>query len=250
MKIRALLLVSMLTFLACRTVPLKAPDLDAAAVLDRHVAATGGPEAYAHNFRISKGTVLYKSLNTLCNLTVHETRSTDRRWFSRSEATGDQEEGSFEEVAWSYALMSGVLLPEGEDLDQALRDAPIDAAVRWREQFESVKLLPDRILDSRAVHAVELTPASGTSEVRFFDVETGLHVRTEGRRIYYGNLLPVVFTYGDYRSVDGVLLSHSIRRAYASIEELIIELHEVDHVENLPPTTFDPPAEVAALLRQ
>ena len=253
-----LLLLAPFVLLACRTSPdvsggagtsvEVAPSDDAAAILDRHIEVSGGHAAYAHPFRVSRGTVAHKSLGILAQLTVHESRSGERRWHSRSEALGDRLHGSSRDAAWSCGLMSGVYLKEGEALAQALRAAPLDAAANWRESFEQVRCLPDRSIEGREVHVVELVPASGSNEIRCFAVETGLHVRTEVMRGYYGNLVPTVITYGDYREVDGALVPFLIHEDFGGIEELTMELEEVQHVEAVPLGVFDPPPSVQAVM--
>ena len=144
--------------------------------------------------------------------------------------------------------MSGVFVKEGEALQEELRAAPLDAPLEWRRHFDHARRLPDRSHEGRAMHVVELVSASGGNETRYYDAETGFHVRTETRREYYGNLVPAVVSYGDYRPVDDAVLPHSIRVDYAGFEEHIMEIQEVVHAESLPRETFEPPAEVRAVM--
>ena len=172
----------------------------------------------------------------------------DWHWRACSEALGTLEEGCTDDLAWTWSLMAGPQVLEGIGLARALREAPIDASVRWRELLGKVEYSGRAKTGGRSCHVVRVTLREGGVETRFYDAETGLHVQTEGVLALYGNPIQSVITYGDYRCVDGILLPHSIRKEYASLEEVVITLESIEHGAALPATLFDPPSAIRALL--
>jgi hypothetical protein len=218
-------------------------------VLDRHVEVTGGAEAYARiDYRVSRGTVQYESLGTLTALTLYETRTTARLMRTRSESLGDQEEGSFGDVAWTWSHMAGPRVLKRGSLRHALRAAPLDAPVRWRELFARAEYVGEEELEGKRIHVVRLVPEKGKSEKRSYDAETGRLVRTEGHAELEGNFMPAVSTYSDYREVDGVLLPHRSGHSIGNLHEVVFRLTTVEHPEELPVSVFEPPPPVQALL--
>jgi len=221
----------------------------AESILDRHVEATGGADAYAkHEYRVSVGTVLHDGVNIISSLSIHESRSTDYRRLFRSESMGDQVDGSTGKVAWIYSDISGNWLMRGPALARALREAPLDSPTIWRKQFERVDYAGPREVDGKTLHAVTLVSRDGVQETRTYDADTGLHIQTECETELEGNSIPTVFTYSDYRTVDGVLLPHTIRQEHTGIPGLVINLDRIVHEQELADSLFEPPAPVRALL--
>jgi hypothetical protein len=221
----------------------------AESVLDRFVDATGGRETYEKlKTRISRGTVLRTSMDDLSLLTVYETASTSRYWLSRSESLGEQEEGSIGECAWSCSLMSGPHLKKGAELADALRTAPIDAPLRWRESFTKVDYAGTKELFGKICHVVKGELHGSGPETQYYEADSGLLVRIELTLHLEGSELPGVITFEEYRDVDGLLLPHTIRRDHASIDEMVIKIEEIDHETPIPSSVFVPPEEILTLI--
>ena len=225
--------------------------ITAESILERFIDATGGREAYEKlKTRVTKGTVLRTSMDDLSLLTVYETVSTSRYWLSRSESVGELEEGSIGECAWSFSLVSGPRLKKRGERSYALRTAPIDAHLRWRESFAKIEYAGARELSGKVCHVIEVEPHGSGTETMFFEADSGLLVRIELTLHLEGSELPGAITYEDYREVDGVLLPHTIRRDHASIDEMVIKIERIDHKTPIPSSLFTPPAEVLKLIEK
>jgi hypothetical protein len=187
-------------------------------------------------------------MDDLSLLTLYETKSTRRLHQTRSETLGVVEEGSAGSTAWTHSLMAGPYIKKGAELAYALRSAPIDAPLRWRDSYAKVEYLGKRERDGKAYHVVKVGPYGSGAETHYYEVTTGLLLRVELVLYIEGNHVPGVILYEDYKEVDGFCLPHTIREKYGTLEEWVATIEEIDHKTPIPPSTFEPPAEVRALL--
>lgn len=223
----------------------------AEATLDRYLEVTGGREAHLRwQTRITRGTQLIKSADTLNLVSIYETNSTRRLWVSRSEVMGEIREGSQKGIAWSDGLIAGPRLKQGGELAYALRSAPIDAAARWREYFEKVSDLGEMDLEGTPCRVVELQPKEGKPERRYYSVESGLLVRAELELSIDGNPVPGSITYDDYRKVDDLLLPHTIIETQGELSHVTLRIEQIDHHTPIDAATLEPPEEIRALLER
>ena len=227
----------------------QAPTVEA--VLEGHVEALGGRAALGKiKTRVSRGTLLVTSMDTLSILTLWESNSQDRLQRTQSELLGNQLEGSIEGLAWTSSLMAGSRILEGVDRLRALREAPLGAAASWRTDFPKAEYLGTQTLEKVDCHVVRLTPKEGEPEKRFYGIASRLHVRTETTLSIEGSRVASVLTYGDYRPLDGVLVPFTSGQAYGDIDEVIVKLESVVQNVELAKDHFTPPAEIRGLQRK
>lgn len=221
---------------------------EAARILDRFVEVTGGREAYeALETRVSRGTQRLEEMGMTGIYSAWETDSALRRTLFESEMLGEMHEGSSEAFAWAMTTAGGPRVKRGDELAQALRQAPIDAPIRWRDDYARAEPAGEGTIDEAVCDLVRLTTPDGRVETRAFERDSGLlrHVDlvvdTEGGPI--GGSLE----FGDYLAVGDVLVPHRIVTAQGKMERITVLLETVSHSEAIDAAVFELPEEIAAI---
>lgn len=234
--------------------PLQAKDeLPAAeAVLDRYVDVTGGRKAYEKLVsRVSIGTMDFVSLRIRGRASFYQSKPDKYYSMIESEAFGNMEEGAAGNVAWANSLMGGPRLKKGPERAYALRQAPLDVAMRWREHYEKVEALAKETIDGVPCFKILLTPDEGRPETRFYREDSGLLVRTELVMDSETGPLPAVILTSDYRDVDGLLIPHTTRHIVAGgFHEACLTLESVEHNRSIADDRFAFPDDVQALVEK
>jgi outer membrane lipoprotein-sorting protein len=129
-------------------------------------------------------------------------------------------------------------------------DGPL---VDWRNKGYQIELVGREDVDGRPAYKLKLTyggASEGGCEYYFLDAESFLPIRVTSMGKGEGGPQPESdTTYGDYRSVDGVMVAHSMRRDSggpgegASVEEYTWE--KVEFNVDLPDERFARPKSVA-----
>jgi hypothetical protein len=222
----------------------------AEAILDTYVDVTGGKAAYARlKSRVSTGTVHFVSINIQGRFTRYQAASGKEYALVESEALGLLEEGTDGKVAWANSLLAGPRIKVGTESAFVLRDAALDAAVRWREFFTKAEYGGQCVLDGKPCFKLLLTTREGNAETQYYEEKTGLLCRIETVLDSEVGPLPVEITIGDYRETDGVLVPYRIYRKLAGgMLEILTELKRVEHNVAVPPERFKLPTDVQAVV--
>jgi len=219
-------------------------DSQAVAVLDGHVTAIGGTEAYAqlHN-RLTRATVEITDQSIEISFLQYRARPNKSYSVFESEELGKIESGTNGGVAWSIDLMKGPQLKTGSERDFELRAAWFDGEVRWRQGFQTVAHAGTVDVEGRRCHRIELGTAVGAPETRYYDVESGLLRRSEVILELPEGTITLETSHSDYRRVDGLLLAHQVRMTVMG-QERVVTFESIEHNIQLPEGIFDVPAEI------
>jgi predicted Zn-dependent peptidase len=96
----------------------------------------------------------------------------------------------------------------GEDRDQQLEEEQFNDIVRYNELGYTTSVTEKKSMDDRVVYVLEVKKHFGTEEL-YVDAKTFLlHGKAETQNTPQGPVTTVT-TYGDYRSVDGMMLPYS-----------------------------------------
>ena len=245
-------LAIMLSLCVNRSLQAKDELPSAESVLDRYVDVTGGREAYDRlASRVSIGTMEFVSHSIRGRASFYHSKPGRFYSLMESEAFGNMEEGTNGNVAWANSLMAGPRLKKGPERAYALRQVPLDAAIRWQEHFENVEFLAKETIDGVPCFKILLTPEEGRPETRFYREDSGLLVRTELLLDTETGPLPTVIVTSDYKKVDGVLIPHKTRQIIAGgFHEVCLTLESIEHNISIPADRFAFPEEVQALVHK
>lgn len=125
------------------------------------------------------------------------------------EGWGTTWQGTDGKVSWTTDPGFGVSIQEGVEQMAVRRVWAIQRSTPWRALYRSAKTIGEAERDGRALLELELTPSEGKNERWFVDPATLELARVA---VVYpnptGGVLPMEWTFDDWRAVDGILYPH------------------------------------------
>ncbi len=233
---------------ACQEPGSKTPSAED--ILDKYIQVTGGKAAYRslHNI-LSRGTFYVTGTTAKGSYAAYEAEPNKTRTIYDFEGGEKDEQGTLGDLAWERSATGGWRILEGEERSITMREATFNSMLNWRSLYRKVENAGTETINDRACYKIVLTPASGKPLTQFFEIESGLLVKSfilvdsPAGEIRSENL------YGDYRkdNVD-VLFAHRLVRRIPT-EEMVITLDSVRSNVDIAWYRFDPPQEIRALMR-
>jgi hypothetical protein len=219
---------------------------DAATILDRYIEVTGGRAAYeTHHTELLTGTIDFPAQGLKGKLTRYLAPSEEYS-LMELDAIGTIESGISDGVAWEKSVLLGPRIKQGDEKQQALREAAFNAPLHWRELYPKAKTTGIVKINGADCYELLLTPATGQPEHQFYAQKTGLLARTTTVAASQMGDVDVQVDVTDYKSFGGVLMpTHSLQRAGS--QELSITVDQVRINETFDEDRFKLPADVAAV---
>jgi hypothetical protein len=220
------------------------------AVLAKYVEATGGVAAYdAITNRVTRARMEIAGAAVVITLTMYAAAPANLYSVAESEATGRIESGVSDGIAWENSAMRGPIVKDGAERDDSLKAANFDRLAHWKNHLKSAECTGTADVNGKAAYRVVATPKSGTPETLFFDVESGLLVRSEMTVATAAGAVPLIADPGDYRRVDGIMMAFASRMKVMG-QERVVTIEQVSHNVAMPADRFALPAEIKALVKK
>lgn len=220
-------------------------------VLDHYVQAIGGRAAWLKlNSRVSKGTIEIPAMNNLSGtVEIHE-KAPNLMLAVINLGGAAFEQGFDGTIAWSDNPQNGLRELSGGELYDARREANFYHALELRKNYSKLTVTGIERVNEHDTYAVEATRAEGAPDKMYFDMNTGLLVRSVNQRYTTDGVTEFTADVGDYTEVDGVKLPFTVSQTGASAT-FIIHFTEVHHNLQLTNAQFakppaEPPAETPA----
>jgi len=204
--------------------PEKLPD--AAAVLDRYIAALGGRAAIESvKSRVSRGTLLRP---TVVDSGTPKARAVNRGQESPLEIV-QQAPGKLtvtvgappQQIVQSFDGASGTIkTPDGErpltakEITRIAEQADLHKELTWRGQADKMKVVGKEEIDGRSVILLRTSAVDGSPKILAFDAESGLLRRQIINRPIFLGPDPEQTDYEDYRDVGGVKVPFLIKTSF------------------------------------
>lgn len=162
-------------------VPLaQAADLpDARRLMDAHIAATGGKQAYAN---YGEGTTKLQMEMVENGMKLDMTlygRGNDRLSLMAIPGAGDFKSGYIDGVAWAMDPMNGPRLLEGKERDQQIEQSDVRMALHDPAVIASAKTVALSDSQGRPCYRVEIKWVSGRDTTQCYGTEDGLLLSIE-----------------------------------------------------------------------
>lgn len=191
--------------------PTGAIDLTAGQVIEKHIAALGGREAImAIKDRTSEGTLsIDMGGQSMSGKMLQIEKAPNKVYQKISFPMGAQEQW----VDGTHAVKTmgpQAQTLEGEELETALEEAQLFDALRFEELGFKAVIKDKKDVDGEMSYAVEVTKKSGKVETRYFNATTFMLIKDEKTEESPRGSMTVVTKYGDYKSVNGVMMPHLI----------------------------------------
>ncbi len=216
-------------------------------VLDHYVQAIGGRAAWLKlNSRVSKGTIEIPAMNNLSGtVEIHE-KAPNSMLAVINLGGAAFEQGFDGKIAWSVNPQSGLRELSGGELDDARHEANFYHALDLRKNYTKLTVSGIERVNEHDTYAVEATRAEGAPDKMYFDMQTGLLVRSVNQRYTPDGVTEFTADVDDYTEVDGVKLPFTVRQTGASAT-FVIRFTEIHHNLQLTDSQFaKPPAEPPA----
>jgi hypothetical protein len=231
---------------------LAAADLPTAeAVFNKYVDATGGVASFEKiNSMSLQGTIEISGQGLNGPITIVNARPDKMATTLDLSGIGKFQSGANEGVAWDYNPMQGPRVLQGEERDQMLRQARMDKFVNWKATYSDAKVDGDETVDGKACWRLLATPAKSTKvEKLWFDKDSGFLIKVAGTIVSPQGELTAETSFTDYRDVSGNKIAFKMAQNVGP-QAILIILETVKINPDLPPTQFDPPAEIRALMKK
>jgi len=211
-------------------------------IVEKHVQAVGGKAAMEKlTSRVMKGTLELPAMGFSGPTETYA--KAPNKFGNRSTLTGVGEiaQGFDGTTGWQQNPMVGLRTLSGAELAFIKRAAEFNSDLKFKELYPKAVVKGKQKLGERDVYLVEATPAEGSPEQLYYDVQTGLLARRDFVIDSPQGQLPTETYLEDYKEVDGVKIPFTIRQtnpAYA----LTIKYTEVKHNVPIDDAKFNKPA--------
>lgn len=223
---------------------------DAAAILDRHLEVSGGPDAHkAIKNRHMKARLTIPAHGIEGTLDVYIAKPNKMYTLLEASMIGKVESGSNGDVVWEVSGMTGPVIKEGKERTDMLRRGRLELASDWRDNYQKVETDGTEDIDGKICDWVVLTPQEGSSDKQCFDKETGLMVMTKMTLATpQGDMLLKTYL-SDHREVDGLKLPFETKIVVMG-QERHLKVESFEHNVELSADRFDLPEAIQSLVDQ
>jgi hypothetical protein len=228
--------------------PVDASLPSARSIIDRHVEAIGGRKAIlSHTSSHATGTMIVAGSGITGVLDIYSAKPAQSLMKINLGGIGDVVEGFDGVNGWTISPIMGPALTQGKELEQKKFDADFYSDLHEEGRYTSMKTVEKTTFDGRQCYKVSLIKKDGSEDFDFYDVETGLRAGSMGTRETQMGPTAITMVSADYKKFAGILIPTTLKQSAMGAEQ-VLTLTSVEF-DNVPPSTFDPPAQIKALIK-
>jgi len=216
------------------------------ALMDKFVEITGGAEAFKKIKSMEmKGT--YEMMGINASITMY--RMSPNLLLSVIDIPGmDKMLTGFDGAnAWTYSAIMGPAILSDAAAEDIIEEATLNES--WRDKYTAATTKGTDLVEDAVCYKVELTRKKGAPHTVYFSKDTGLMVKQESVSDSPMGKVPATSMIKDYRKVGDVTLPFKTV-ANQMGQTVTIAFTEVKVNVDIPKSKFDPPKEVAELLKK
>jgi hypothetical protein len=241
----------LMVFIAAAGVMAAAELPSAEQVLSRYVEVTGGAAAYENvKTQRSSGTIEFKGMGLKAKVQTFVALPNNSSTTLDLGGLGQMRSGVKDGVAWELSPMQGPRLLEGQEREFTLRTTRLDAPIKWKELYKKVTVEAAEEVEGKSCFRLVAEPVSGgNAETSWYDVETGLLVKSRITLTSPMGEVPFETVMAEYRDAGGFKVPYKLtQRAGPQELETVIDVIEW----NVTPAEgqFDFPAEIEPLVKK
>ena len=218
-------------------------------IIDRFVKAIGGRDAVlSHKSMHVTGKYEVPASGLSGDMEIF-TAANPNRAFQRVTIPGVGEvvQGFDGQRGWSINPMTGPMLQQGKELDQAKLDADFYNELRDPRDYKSITTVEKTTFEGRPCYKISLVRADGSQDFDYYDAETGLRAGTVQTRDSPMGTVTSTNIESGYKKFGNVMQATSLVAKAMGIEQKIT-VASVEY-DNVPSTAFDLPASIQALIK-
>lgn len=219
-------------------------------IMDRYVEVTGGKAAYEkRKTETATGTLLFAAQGLKGKVLRYSAEPNQSYMAMELDGIGKIEQGTSGDIAWDKNPMLGPRVKSGDEKAQTLRESRFNDALHWRDLYPKAETIGVDTVDGDECYKVQLTPKEGKPETRFFSKKSGLLVKALVTAVTQMGEMNGEALFSDYKEFGGVKIATKTMQRVAG-QEIVITLDTVKINDSLPANTFEPPADIKALLNK
>jgi hypothetical protein len=229
----------------------EAPKTDAKAaplpavdeVLDKHLKAVGGKEAVEKiTSRSMKGSFDLEAFG-VTGAAVEVFAKAPNKGATKIDIPGfGVVNRVFNGVAgWHSDPSGGLRELSGVELAQMKRGTDFYPELNYKKHYSKMEVKGREKVGSYETYVIEATPAEGSPEKLYFDVNTGLLVRQDMETESPEGKMPSETYLDDYKAVDGVKIAHMMKFVTPAIS-WVMKLTEVKNNVEIDEAKFNKPS--------
>ncbi|ANM29398.1 hypothetical protein ABI59_07060 [Acidobacteria bacterium Mor1] len=217
-------------------------------IIDRSVEATGGKAAYEKlKNRMIKATFSLPAQGITGAATIYETDDNRNYTVIEIPQLGKIEQGSDGDVMWENTPFSGPSIVEGSMLEQRKRESMFNWELNWKEHYPSAETVGKVDVKGKPAWEVKLTPESGSPVSRFYDVESGMLVKSSAVMETPMGEMPSISYFEDVRELNGRKVPFKVVQEAAGMQQVLV-LEEVQENIEIDEATFKLPEAIKSLV--
>lgn len=210
-------------------------------ILDRYVAAVGGPALQKVTSMTLRGTIEIAEMKLNGTIDVSQKAPNKSLQVVTLGPMGVQREGFDGAAGWAEDAQNGVRDKAGLELAEARRGAMFPRELNIRKQYPKMVVTGREKVGAREAFVVTATPEEGEPSRLFFDVQSGLLIRQIIMRSGPQGSAQIDTTFDDYRVVEGVKRAYVIRQANPQFTA-VMKITEIKHNVAMDDAIFKKPA--------
>jgi hypothetical protein len=217
-----------------------APTVDE--ILDKALKAVGGREAVEKfTSRLIKGSLEIEAVGATGTIEVYAKAPNKTAVVANISGFGTVNEVFDGAKGWSSDPAQGLREWAGSELATRKRKADFYTELNLKKHYTKMEVKGKEKVGSYEAWMIEATPAEGSAEKLFFDVNTGLLVRQDAETESPAGKMMVETYLDDYKVVDGVKIAHSMKNV-TPMFAISMKFTEIKHNVEIEDAKFGKPA--------
>lgn len=209
-------------------------------LVDRHVEAIGGADAYRkHTSMRMNATLEMPAMGMRADVDIKQKQPNLMAMTMTVAGMGEIRSGFDGQVAWAVDPMQGARLLTGPELAQARDQATWDAALRSPEVVSELRTVERTKVGGQECYKVQVTWRSGRESHDCYSTETGLLVGTSMEQQSAMGTVRVETQMNDYKEFGGVKVATRVTQNMMGTQQTItlnnIEFDTVTDADVAPP---------------
>jgi zinc protease len=197
-------------------------------VIDHYIQATGGRAAWQQALsRVSKGTIEVPAMNLSGTIEIYE-KAPDRILSIIRVAGASFRQGFDGTTGWTDDPQNGVREQTGAELSETRREADFYYPLELKKLYTKLTVTGTEKIGDRTAYVLEAAVPEGDPDKLYFDVVTGLPLRTVSHRHGPDGVTDLREDFEDFRDVDGIKMAFVIHEATgeSTITVKLDEMHD------------------------
>lgn len=217
-------------------------------ILDRFIEATGGKDAYKKvKNTVLKGSISFAAMGVTADVTLYKAEPNLMLTEVNIPGMGKTLDGFDGKNGWSYSAMMGPAVKTGKEAIDAKNNSEFREE-EWRDRYSKAETIGVETVEGEECYKVLLSPKAGNPVTNFYSKKSGLLIRSDAKAVTPMGEIEGQVVSKDYRKVGGLILMPFQLVNSAAGQTMLMTFSEIKINADVPKSTFEPPAEVKALL--